>query len=397
MPAKDQHIFFNNRELDDADATLQDCNLDHDDDIDVCLMRINVVMPDGLKIPIDCKPTDDVQSIKKITEKKTKIPVHEQKLLFKGEVLDDPSASLGPGCGVKHNDDIVLEGMIVSVETPEGKTIDVACKPTDSIQILKQKIQEQTALPIDQQILKSEKGKTFENDKKKLEAAGIKHGQKLKVERMQVNVVLPDESNLDGGSMVQVFCSPNDTIATIKKKLEKKSGTPAREQLLQTNDGDDLDDDSDTLKDLGIKNYATLVMDQFSITVKTPDGEKVKVLCGPREYVRDIKERVEEEAGIASEGQILTKRDGTDLFDDMSTLESYDIKNKEVLNVDQFHIRAKTPDGDVIPVYCGPMDTIEEGKLDKILNCCTPSCSVLCVSRVADIVTRTSRHSQRCY
>ena len=356
MPTKAQHLFFNNRELSDPKATLRECNLEHDDDIDLCEMRINIVMPDGLKIPIDCKPTDDVKRIKQKTEDKTKVPVAEQRLLFKGQVLENPFASLGDGCGIQHGDDINLEGMIVNVETPSGTTIAVACKPSDTIKVVKQKIQEQTNIPIDQQLLKSAEDKPYTKDKAKLEEAGIKHNDNLKLERMQVNVKTLD------GTIVPVFCSPNDTVENIKKKIEKETDVPAKEQLLKTAKGKDLTDDSATLKKLGVANNDTLEMDQFSIMVKTPDGETVPVNCSPRDNIRDFKEKVEEETGIPAEGQILTKADGTDLDDDTSTLEAYGIQNKDAVSVDQMHIKAKTPDGEIIPVYCGLDDTIEEVK-----------------------------------
>ncbi|KAF7265168.1 hypothetical protein GWI33_021361 [Rhynchophorus ferrugineus] len=97
--------------------------------------------------------------------------------------------------------------MILKVKPLTGKEYNIEIETTDTIETIKQKINEQEGIPIDQQRL-TFRGKPLK-DSKTIDSYQLKNG---------------DERMID--------VEPSDKILALKEKLEEKEGIPPQQQRL---------------------------------------------------------------------------------------------------------------------------------------------------------------------
>ena len=128
------------------------------------------------------------------------------------------------------------------------------------------------------------------------------------------------------GKRFEIEVEPNDTIETVKMKIQDHEGIPPDQQII-TYDWRRLEDDLKNLEDYGIKNEATitLALKMRGCKLKTIfvniDGQKTRMaicICG---NVKHIKEQINEKLGIKPEFQELSLN-GKLLDDEKVTTES---------------------------------------------------------------------------
>ncbi len=106
------------------------------------------------RIEIDCKPSASIRQIKEIIQAKKAIPRASQRLIFAGKSLNDDETLID--CKIKNESVIFLDasnvgGMQIFIKTRTGKTITIDCESSDTIEIVKQKVQDREGIPPDQQ------------------------------------------------------------------------------------------------------------------------------------------------------------------------------------------------------------------------------------------------------
>jgi ubiquitin C len=330
IPADEQRLVFQGRELDQPFSTVVENGIQHGSTLDLAPLQIQVKTLDGQLVQVTVDLTKDtVKDVKDKVQAKTGIPVNEQRLLLGSKELDKDIATL-KACGIQHGTNLDLGEMTIQVETPDGsKTLALAVKPSDTIQNVKKMIQDQEGIPVDEQKL-TFGGKALESDKSTLSDCHIKHGSTLQLLPMTIQVRMPN------GSLLPLVVKPTDTVKDIKKKVKAKGGgIPVEEQRLLF-DGVELLDNKATLRDCKIPDGSILDMadDRMQIKVQTPEGKKtIQLEVKPKDTIESIKKRLQELEGIPVDEQTLALLNGKDVLLNPQTLADCGIQNGSVLQL----------------------------------------------------------------
>lgn len=221
VPAAKQKLFMNDtmKELTDDNKNIDDCGIKPGTVLymEPTSMTINVEMPDGKKHEVDVSPSDTAEEVKAKIADQTGMPAPQQVLKFNGKEL--PKGKKLKDIGIKDGDTVKVESLKVpvTVKTKDGKEIKIMVDPMDTVAAVKKQLEDETGLPVDQQVLAMNNGKELDDNKKTAADLGIKAGSVLTLapKCIKITIELPDGTNHN------LEIDATDKSADMKGKISK--------------------------------------------------------------------------------------------------------------------------------------------------------------------------------
>ena len=333
-------------------------------------MQIFVRVPFGETLALESEVNDTIKDLKTKIEDRIGLPVGRQRLIYANKELEDL---------YKISDYDIKKGstlhlllrltpqMQIPVIFESGKSITLDVKPHDTIQHVKEIIQNLEKIPTENQILMYDAvqlGNRYTlSDYNICENSRIPLFLKLK-RQMQIFV------KIFGGKTITLEVEACDTIMDLKFKIEEKEGIPLTQQRLLYSSRTLKDECK--LSDYNIGKESTLhlfrLKERMLIFVETMKNQRIILDVEQNESIAKVKTVIQTIVGIPSD-QLVLMYEGRSLSD-RYTLSYYNIQDESTLHLELkletgMQIFVKIMARKTITLRVESNDTVEDVK-DKI-------------------------------
>lgn len=255
--------------------------------------EITIIDPFGIKFPVDFSPAFTVENMKYKLVCKTHLPVVQQILAYKGEVLED--AHTFEHYGISTTAELSLSKRSARScksfyvqSTSDTHIIDY--QQTMTCAEVKRKVEEETSIPADSLVLQSD-GRVLE-DGRTLKDYHVQRGGTiyLHVEPRTFQIVIRPKK----GSVFTVAVTFLTTVAQTKQLIAKanpKFPVISQELLRETR----ILEDHEKLNEAKVKSDMTLELNyrRLTLVVQLPGNKETEIPCSFDTRVCDIKAKLE--------------------------------------------------------------------------------------------------------
>ena len=296
-------------------------------------MKINIKSLVGKTYDLEVNDSDTIKNIKDLIKEKAEITSEKPiRLIFAGKELDDDKKLYS--YNISNNSTIHLlttpkTVKKLSIKINEGKILALDVKPSDTLENLKKKIKEEEGLDSTQYNLFLDKTLLKENDKT-LEDYDIYTSSTIDLISkglIQVNIM--------NDKFILIEARLSDKVGNFKEKImDKENIIQSRCELIFK--GKILEDNK-SLDDYSINEESIIYFKyykQIEIILKINKQKEISLIVELKDTIFKLKQRINNIEGIFP-NQYKLKFDKIELDNDEETLEDYDIKTGNIINLSQ--------------------------------------------------------------